>query len=449
MKRSFETNPILAPIPKHEHRMQKNCEPNFHKNESKFVRNIEHDNFNSPPKYSSIDESKQSQFDNGMRKQTSKNCEVPYLKPLPRPPKTSSQHRSGKHKKKQVLPHHLQKHHSDESLASYAAARFSDGQTRAHSSADEISSLNHSPSVSSSDESFSKTTDASPSPSPPIVHDSKRWLFMSGVDPCSSPEMSPHHTSERPTLPYASSPNHSSFRNHPMEPNQPLYSNPIKHSHNSDKSSHPSKIPDYYQNRTSSNKKKEKISPETLMALATAEGNTTSDSTNCLSAMDSYQGDTCTSFEYKKHSKRRRNKHSISNLDKNNRIVKYLGHDRKSNVKSDEITQMLKSSKKDSSSQTDLKIPHCVSSLLSKNADKAIDIEQKIMEIFEEQELLHSMTNDEMMKEENLIKGYSDDSLLRDIDLKGSEMSTDYKSKQYDFEMSDLGSCSQSRFSLE
>ncbi|XP_065200273.1 adenylate cyclase type 1 [Planococcus citri] len=454
MMRNMETNPIIAAIPKHEHRNQKSCESNFHRNEPKFVRSIDHENFNSPPKYSSIHEPKSSQFDNVMRKPNSKSSDVPYLKPLPRPPKTASHHRSSKHKKKQVLPHHLQKHHSDESLASYAAARFSDGQTRAHSSADEISSLNHSPSVSSSDESFSKTTDASPSPSPPIVQDSKRWLFMSGVDPCSSPDMSPHHTSERPALPYGvgcSSPNHNSFKTHPNESNQqPLYSNPIKHSHNNDKLAHQSKIPaDYHQNRTGSNKKKEKISPETLMALATAEGNTTSDSTNCLSALDSYQGDTCTSFEYKKHSKRRRNKHSISNLDKSNRIVKYLGHERKSNVEYDEIKQMLKSSKKDSSSQTDLKIPHCVSSLLRKNADKAIDIEQKIMEIFEEQELLHSMTNDNIVQDDNLMKGYSDESLLRDIDLKDSDMSKDYRSKQYDFEMADLGSCSQMRFSLD
>ncbi|XP_039300043.1 Ca(2+)/calmodulin-responsive adenylate cyclase, partial [Nilaparvata lugens] len=76
---------------------------------------------------------------------------------------------------------------------------------RVHSSADEISSLNHSPSISSSDESYSRTTDASPSPSPPPPHIRSRgrggippttaehWLFPSDiqVNPCSSPELSP------------------------------------------------------------------------------------------------------------------------------------------------------------------------------------------------------------------------------------------------------------------
>lgn len=52
-----------------------------------------------------------------------------------------------------------------------------------------------SPSLSSSDESYSKTTDASPSPSPPLHHhaDTRQYLFPSDiqVNPCSSPEGSP------------------------------------------------------------------------------------------------------------------------------------------------------------------------------------------------------------------------------------------------------------------
>lgn len=358
------------------------------------------------------------------------------MKPLPKPPKTSSSscHRSSRYKKKQIFAHHLHKHHSDESLASYAAVRWSDGQTRAHSSADEISSLNHSPSVSSSDESFSKTTDASPSPSPPVVHDTKRWLFMSGVNPCSSPEVSPHHSFERTR----SSPVHvSSYKSH-AEMGQPFK--------NKEKLASSQKN-DFYQNRTSSNRKKEKITPETLIALAMAEGNTT-DSTNCLSALDSYQGDTCTSFEYKKHSKRKRNKHSISNLDKHNRIAKYLGHEkRKMNAKNqDEQRHMLTYTKKDSSSQTDLKIPHYVSSLLMKSADTKVDIEQKIMEIFEEQDLLQNVSDNDILKEENLTKEYDSFLLTHANPIDGSEKMDEPKTERYNFE-SDLDI--KSRFSVK
>lgn len=376
-------------------------------------RNVERD-FSISPMYTAVHELKAS---SSSRKHTPREVELPYLKPLPKPPKAGSCHRS-KHKRKQIFPHHLQKHHSDESLASYAAIRWSDGQTRAHSSADEISSLNHSPSVSSSDESFSKTTDASPSPSPPIVHDSKRWLFVSGVNPCSSPEVSPHHTYEHT----CTSPVHSA--------------SPYKNHQDASGSRNREKVGSGYQNRTSSSRRKEKISQEALMALAMAEGNTTSDSTNCLSALDSYQGDTCTSFEYKRHTKRRRNKHSIVNLDRSNRIAKYLGHEKRKQTSKnqDEQAQML-TAKKDSSSQTDLKIPHCVSSLLSKNGDSKADIEKKIMEIFEEQDMLQNMSDND------LLKGYSDDSLMREMK---NEKTDDMKTDPYDFEVLDINS--QSRF---
>ncbi|XP_023721061.1 Ca(2+)/calmodulin-responsive adenylate cyclase isoform X3 [Cryptotermes secundus] len=97
---------------------------------------------------------------------------------------------------------HLQRHYSDESLPGATGFYFSSpAQQRIHSSADEISSLNHSPSISSSDESYSRTTDAdaSPSPSPPPHatagdHAStQQWLYPSDiqVDPSSSLENSP------------------------------------------------------------------------------------------------------------------------------------------------------------------------------------------------------------------------------------------------------------------
>lgn len=390
-------------------------EPNVYKLEHKHSgRDRE---FSAAPKYTASQEARMS--GSGSRGKHAapptsayRETDVPYLKPLPKPPRNSSCHRS-KHKRRHALPHHLQKHHSDESLASYAAVRWSDGQARAHSSADEISSLNHSPSVSSSDESFSKTTDASPSPSPPIVHDTKRWLFTSGVNPCSSPEISPHHSCERAR----SSSNNST--------------SPYKSHQDATANRHREKTTGGHHNRTNSSHKKEKITQETLMALAMAEGNTTSESTNCLSAMDSYQGDSCTSFEYKKHSKRRRPKHSISNLDKNNRIAKYLGHEKWKAAAKDR-TQML-TAKKDSSSQTDLKLPHCVTSLLKENVT---DIEKKIYEIFEEQELLQNMSDSDLMK-----KSYSNDSLSRDMDVK-AEKGDNMKRDPYELDESYMDSCS-------
>ena len=96
---------------------------------------------------------------------------------------------------------HLQRHYSDESLPGATGFYFSSpAQQRIHSSADEISSLNRSPSISSSDESYSRTTDAdaSPSPSPPHAAagdraSAQQWLYPSDiqVDPSSSLENSP------------------------------------------------------------------------------------------------------------------------------------------------------------------------------------------------------------------------------------------------------------------
>lgn len=86
----------------------------------------------------------------------------------------------------------LLRHYSDESLGGLYTPGV---PQRIHSSADEISSLNHSPSISSSDESYSRTTDADASPcvSPPIPTDAQQFLFPSDiqVNPLSSPDISP------------------------------------------------------------------------------------------------------------------------------------------------------------------------------------------------------------------------------------------------------------------
>lgn len=145
----------------------------------------------------------------------------PYMKPLPKlPPKehrSKSNHSAGapplplrQHHGPMVPPlapkerrgggpeeavvrsrlRNLQRHYSEESLADPHHQLL-----RIHSSADEISSLNHSPSISSSDESYSRTTDAADSPSPPPASsemNTARWLYPSDiqVDP-SSLENSP------------------------------------------------------------------------------------------------------------------------------------------------------------------------------------------------------------------------------------------------------------------
>lgn len=94
-------------------------------------------------------------------------------------------------------PHHnrrspLLRHYSDESIGGLYTTG---APQRIHSSADEISSLNHSPSISSSDESYSRTTDADASPcvSPPLPTDTQQFLFPSDiqVNPQSSPDVSP------------------------------------------------------------------------------------------------------------------------------------------------------------------------------------------------------------------------------------------------------------------
>lgn len=87
----------------------------------------------------------------------------------------------------------LQRHYSDESLS---GGFYGSGGVpqRIHSSADEISSLNHSPSISSSDESYSRTTDADASPcvSPPLPADTQQFLFPSDIQVSSSASYLPN-----------------------------------------------------------------------------------------------------------------------------------------------------------------------------------------------------------------------------------------------------------------
>lgn len=156
----------------------------------------------------------------------------------------------------------LQRHYSDESLGGVYATG---APQRIHSSADEISSLNHSPSISSSDESYSRTTDADASPcvSPPLPADAQQFLFPSDiqVNPCSSPEVSP-----RASLDY-------------IPPNCSLRNN------SSDRA----------------NGKRNNLPPNAILALA-ATCNTVDSSIitspPVLDGEDSCRGESCASFEF-------------------------------------------------------------------------------------------------------------------------------------------------------
>ncbi|XP_074029785.1 adenylate cyclase rutabaga isoform X3 [Leptinotarsa decemlineata] len=221
----------------------------------------------------------------------------PYLKPLPKPPGKESPNRQ--HRKHQPAPvppphqnqrapdqtaellrniiqtrhnpllqsrqsphHHrhspLQRHFSDESLGGLYNTGL---PQRIHSSADEISSLNHSPSISSSDESYSRTTDADASPcvSPPLPTDTQQFLFPSDiqVNPLSSPEVSP-----RASLDYI--PPNCSLRNN-VEP------------------------------------KRNNLAPNALLALAgtcnTVDSSVVT-SPPILDGEDSCRGESCASFEF-------------------------------------------------------------------------------------------------------------------------------------------------------
>lgn len=202
---------------------------------------------------------------------------------------------------------HLQRHYSDESLQGNAQYGYN---KRIHSSADEISSLNHSPSISSSDESYSRTTDAdlSPSPSPPAESNVKQWLYPSDiqVNPCSSPENSP-----KATLDYI--------------PPQCLISNGSVEKGEKSRSFSPNSRKNGRKTENGSVEKtnKDNVPPQTLLNLAA--GTNTIDSSLMSSPPlqdcdESYKGDTCTSFEYLGHQRQKPPSLFRSSSDKPSKI---------------------------------------------------------------------------------------------------------------------------------
>lgn len=267
----------------------------------------------------------------------------PYVKPLPRPPgKDGRHHRSRGHNSHNSsanappLPPHqalhpalrndrfvaseeasarskirtthnppqLQRHYSDESLQGSSALTggfYFPGPAnhRIHSSADEISSLNHSPSISSSDESYSRTTDASPSPSPPpgstglSNEPPERWLYPSDiqVNPCSSPEHSPRaaHDYIPPQCLISSSQNNNSDegRGRGSGGRREWNASPQRHRSNGSSGAR--------------RKAGDKLHPATLLALAQGAVDSSCVSSPLpplLDGEDSYRGDSCGSFEY-------------------------------------------------------------------------------------------------------------------------------------------------------
>ncbi|XP_075237052.1 adenylate cyclase type 1-like isoform X2 [Lycorma delicatula] len=350
----------------------------------------------------------------------------PYLKPLPRPPiKMTS---SGN-----AWPSHLQRHYSDESIQGSGVGGYhwpghmshvgQQVHNRVHSSADEISSLNHSPSISSSDESYSRTTDASPSPSPPPApqNDTKQWLFPSDiqVNPCSSPESSPRASHDYiPPQCYLSNNNN----NVSSELSAPPLSTPVndtpsslpssrsfspgKNSNNNGSrgSGRSGKVRNSARNGTSSsgsrrtnNSSSDKVPPSTLLALA-ASANTL-DST-AVQTLDSYRGDTCGSFEYQRANKHHRKRDRTGSLEKiilptvttvttattTTNTTSATKDDSKStqpNNDSNDTTSTKSSTKKDGSSQTDLKMPP-----LTGDSAVGVDFERQIRKLLAEQSLL-------------------------------------------------------------
>ncbi|XP_014242089.1 Ca(2+)/calmodulin-responsive adenylate cyclase isoform X3 [Cimex lectularius] len=249
-------------------------------------------------------------------------CVKPYMKPLPKPPT----------KPKQWT--HLQRHYSDESLNSGVPYL---SQARVHSSADEISSLNHSPSISSSDESYSKTTDASPSPSPPLlsIPDTKQYLYPSDiqVNPCSSPETSPKTSHDY--IPPCFLAN-----NNPESLNSSRSFSPAKNGNN---------------NRGNSRGAKARESPRNFKTGSSSSSRKTNSEKAVSAPLPStVQSETCASFEF-----------SRKRIKKNNSLEK-------SSPRSD-------SSKKDNSSQTDLKMS---------TPESEQDFEKQIRKLIEEQQEL-------------------------------------------------------------
>lgn len=227
------------------------------------------------------------------------NCHKPYLKPLPKPPVKE-------HRRAPPPPPHrpLQRHYSDESLPGGGGGHNpGPGLYRIHSSADEISSVNRSPSISSSDESYSRTTDASPSPSPPpappapatVEHPAHHWLYPSDIQVApSSADNSPAESLE---LPRGYSPSKGRW-----------YTN----GHHSPGRS-----------KEKSRKCGDILPPSTLLALAactsTIESTRGVNGTGC--APTTYRGDSCGSFEYIGH---RHNRSPKRSLDKKHRNMEEI-----------------------------------------------------------------------------------------------------------------------------
>ncbi|XP_057653494.1 Ca(2+)/calmodulin-responsive adenylate cyclase isoform X4 [Diorhabda carinulata] len=324
----------------------------------------------------------------------------PYLKPLPKVPAKES---PNKHHRKHPTPppepirnkiqtrhNPLQRHYSDESLGGVFVSGI---PQRIHSSADEISSLNHSPSISSSDESYSRTTDADASPcvSPPLPADAQQFLFPSDiqVNPLSSPEVSP-----RASLDYI--PPNCSLRN------------------------------------TANDVKRNNLPPTALLALAGACNTVDSSvvtSPPVLDGEESCRGESCASFEYQKPLFRSissnggarggggstASKKISNNLDRHrirndsdsilecNKLTSSFKRS-PSFKETDEIRQLLsskddedktatasseKSTKKDGSCQTDKKDLRKVKSPVGKISN--IPFEREIQKLLDEQNLLQNI----------------------------------------------------------
>lgn len=318
------------------------------------------------------------------------------MKPLPKPPPRTPR---------------LQRHYSDESLQGSGLPPHC---PRVHSSADEISSLNHSPSISSSDESYSRTTDASPSPSPPPQPQSAdlhQWLYPSDiqVNPCSSPETSP-----RASLQYISPRSYLSSNNNPPEvtkiphqdttpslPSSRSFS-PGKNGNNNGSrgSGRSSKTRDSPRNVHRSNSSStssrrtnnsDKIPPATLLALA-ACGDNTLDSHG--QTVDSYRGDTCGSFEFQR-AKHRNKRVAGGSLEKHQEKV--VKDDKKTDSGEASSNSAKSSMKKDGSSQTDLKMPVVSEKSLSTpgSDNPVVDFERQIRKLLDEQNLLRNAQSEE------------------------------------------------------
>lgn len=281
-----------------------------------------------------------------------------------------------------------------------------------HSSADEISSLNHSPSISSSDESYSRTTDASPSPSPPPPPqtDTRQWLFPSDiqVNPCSSPENSPRasHDYIPPQCYFPSNNNPPEITKMSTTPLQETPSIPSSRSFSPGKngnnngsrgSGRSGKVRESPRNMhrstgTSSTGSRrtnnsDKIPPATLLALA-AGGDNTLDSMG-VQTVESYRGDTCGSFEYQRV--KHRVKRVGGSLEKRLEVTLKEEKNNKNNESCESSNSAKSSTKKDGSSQTDLKIPVVTEKALSTpGSDNPLDFERQIRKLLEDQNLLRN-----------------------------------------------------------